>query len=174
MRGRPIIALAMFAVLAVAPSAPAATTRPAPAPDSDGDGLPDEWELHGVTIDGGAGRRFIDLPAMGADPAKPDIFLQIDGMAGAEHDQRPSPAAIKLVVDAFANAPYVGPSGSVGIRLHVDAGPDSLLGDPGITWGPLSRARVLPWRHRHRVWPSSKCGQCLRGVRTRVSGGTVG
>src|SRR5438067_315151 len=146
MRGRPIIALAMFAVLAVAPSAPAATTRPAPAPDSDGDGLPDEWEMQGVKIDSGAGRRYIDLPAMGADQMKPDIFLQIDAMAGAEHDQRPSPAAVKLVVDAFASAPYVSPSGSVGITLHVDAGPHAVLGDDGMTWGPLSRARVLPWQ----------------------------
>ena len=146
MSGRALASLVLLVVLAAALSAPAATTRPAPGPDSDGDGLPDEWELHGVTIDGGAGRRFIDLPAMGADPMKPDIFLQIDGMAGAAHDQRPSPAAIKLVVDAFANAPYVSPSGSVGITLHVDAGPNSALGEAGITWGPLSRARVLPWQ----------------------------
>jgi hypothetical protein len=146
MPRRAIVALAILGVLAAALPASAARSRPATGPDSDGDGLPDEWELHGVTIDGGAGRRFIDLPAMGADPMKPDIFVQIDGMAGAQHDQRPSPAAIKLLVDAFANAPYVSPTGSVGIRLHVDAGPRSLLGDDGATWGPLSRARVLPWQ----------------------------
>ena len=146
MPGRAIAPLALVVVLAAALSAPGATVRPAPGPDSDGDGLPDEWELNGVTIDGPAGRRFIDLPAMGADPTKPDIFLQIDWMAGAEHDQRPNPAAIKLVTDAFANAPYVSPTGSVGITLHVDAGPDSVLVDPGVTWGPLSRARALPWQ----------------------------
>jgi hypothetical protein len=124
-----------------------ASARPAPRlPDTDGDGLPDEWERHGVTIDGGAGPRFIDLPAMGADPLKPDIFLQVDWMAGAEHDQRPSPEALRLVVEAFAESPYVSPTGSVGIALHVDAGPNSSLGDPGIVWGALSRARVLPWR----------------------------
>ena len=32
--------------------------------DSDGDGLPDEWERNGVTIDG----TFIDFPRMGANP----------------------------------------------------------------------------------------------------------
>src|SRR5262249_16438506 len=110
--------------------------------ESDGDGLPDEWELHGVTIDGGAGPRFIDLPAMGADPMRPDIFLQIDWMAGAEHDQRPSPEAIRMVVEAFANAPYTSPTGSVGITLHVDAGPDALLAEPDVRWGTLSRARA--------------------------------
>ena len=35
-------------------------------------------------------------------------------------------------------------------------------------------ARVLPCRHRQRVCPSSRCGQCFSGVSTRVSGGTVG
>src|SRR5437660_11875108 len=102
-----------------------------PLADRDGDGLPDAWERHGVTIDGGAGPRFIDLPAMGADPMRPDIFLQIDWMADAEHDQHPSPEAIQLVVEAFANAPWESPTGSVGIALHVDAGADSLLA-PGV------------------------------------------
>ena len=143
---RAIAPLALLLVLAGAVPAHAAAARIAPGPDSDGDGLPDAWELHGVTVDTAAGPRFIDLPAMGADPAKPDIFLHVDWMAGAEHDQRPSPAAIRLVVEAFANSPYVSPTGSVGIALHVDSGPDSALAEPGITWGPLSRARVLPWQ----------------------------
>src|SRR5262245_16267916 len=116
MRGRWMMMAIL--VLATAGGAAARVT----AVDSDGDGLPDDWERHGVTIDGGAGPRFIDLPAMGADPMRPDIFLQIDWMTDAEHDQRPSAEAIQLVVDAFANAPYESPTGSVGIALHVDAG----------------------------------------------------
>src|SRR5437763_5016724 len=98
-----------------------------PLVDRDGDGLPDAWERDGVTIDGGAGPRFIDLPAMGADPSRPDMFLQIDAMADPDHDQRPSAEAIRLVVEAFANAPYESPTGSTGIVLHVDAGPSSVL-----------------------------------------------
>jgi len=128
--------------LAGALAAPAAA---APLADRDGDGIPDAWELHGVTLDGGAGPRFVDLPAMGADPWKPDIFLQIDWMADAEHDQRPSPDALRLVVEAFARAPFVSPTGSVGVTLHIDAGPDSLLIEPDTRWGALSRARALPW-----------------------------
>lgn len=118
----------------------------AAALDSDGDGLPDEWERRGVMLEGSAGPRWIDLPAMGADPLKPDVFLQIDWMAGADHDQRPRPEALKMVVDAFAAAPYVSPTGSVGITLHIDAGASSVLAEPGIAWGALSRARVLPWK----------------------------
>jgi hypothetical protein len=116
------------------------------APDADGDGLPDAWEERGVMLDGGAGARWIDLPAMGADPRRPDIFLQIDWMEGAGHRQRPSAQGIRLVIEAFANAPYVSPTGSVGIALHVDAGPNSLLDASGATWGTLSRARAIPWK----------------------------
>lgn len=129
-------------LLAIVIAAPAL----AAALDRDGDGLPDDWERRGVRLEGSAGPRWIDLPAMGADPLKPDVFLQVDWMAGAEHDQRPRAEALKLVVDAFAAAPYVSPTGSVGISLHIDAGPSSLLAEPGVTWGALSRARMIPWQ----------------------------
>src|SRR5262245_9347535 len=147
MRGR-WLTVTMGVVWLASAAGAAALHTGAPTPgalDSDGDGLPDDWELHGVTVDGGAGPRFVDLPAMGADPMRPDVFLQIDWMAGAEHDQRPSPEAIRMVVEAFANAPYTSPTGSVGITLHVDAGPDALLAEPDVRWGTLSRARALPW-----------------------------
>ena len=90
-----------------------------------GDGIPDDWKQNGITIDpgDGSGPQFIDLPAMGADVNKPDIFVQIDWMADKKHSHALSAVAIKSVVDAFANAPYISKSGSVGINLHVDAGP---------------------------------------------------
>jgi len=131
--------LALLAVILAPPVRAAAL-------DTDGDGLPDDWERRGVMLEGRAGPRWIDLPAMGADPLKPDLFLQVDWMAGAEHDQRPRPEALKMVVDAFATAPYVSPTGSVGITLHIDAGPSSVLAEPGVTWGALSRARAVPWQ----------------------------
>ncbi len=48
-----------------------------------GDGIPDDWKRNGVTIDpgDGSGPQFIDLPTMGADVNKPDIFVQVDFMA---------------------------------------------------------------------------------------------
>src|SRR5207244_3327080 len=66
-------------------------------------------------------------------------------MADADHDQRPSPEALAMVVDAFARSPYASPTGSTGIAVHIDAGPNSVLA-PGRTWGGLSRSRVVPWR----------------------------
>ncbi len=138
--------------LLISPRAARAAQRRIPHPepavsnaDRDGDGIPDVWERNGVLVDAPAGPRWIDLPAMGADPDRPDVFLQIDWMADASHDQRPDPAAIRLVVDAFRKAPYRSPTGSTGIALHVDAGPESLLA-AGRPWGYLSRARELPWQ----------------------------
>jgi len=44
-------------------------------------------------------------------------------MADSTHSHAPSDAAIKTVVDAFANAPYISRNGSIGINLHVDDRP---------------------------------------------------
>jgi Peptidase M66 len=111
-----------------------------------GDGILDDWKRNGVTIDpgDGSGPQFIDLPAMGADVNKPDLFVQIDFMANPKHSHALSAAAIKSVVDAFASAPYISRSGSIGINLHVDAGPNSVMNfATGNKWGALSRSRQL-------------------------------
>lgn len=111
-----------------------------------GDGIPDSWKTGGATIDpgNGVGPQFVDLPAMGATVGKPDIFVHLDWMQDATHSHRPSDAAIKLVVDAFRDAPYVARNGAVGINLHVDAGPMSVMNHAtGATWGALSRAAAV-------------------------------
>jgi hypothetical protein len=133
---------------AIAFEIPSGTCATGGGVDSDGDGLLDEWEVDGVTIDpdgsGPISPQFIDLPAMGADPNKPDIFLHIDWMEDASHSHRLDPEAIKKVVDAFAAAPYTSPTGSIGINLHIDQGPESILDfNTNTTWGALSRARAL-------------------------------
>jgi hypothetical protein len=113
------------------------------SPDADGDGLADAWETSGVTFNG----QFIDLPAMGADPAKPDLFIHLDWMQDATHDQRLGSTAIGKVVKAFAQSGYVSPTGSVGINLWVDQGPTSTRDfTTAATWGTLSRAQALPWQ----------------------------
>ena len=110
------------------------------------DGIPDDWKINGTTVDpgDGSGPQFINLPAMGATVNKPDIFIQLDWMADGTHSHALSAAAIKTVVTAFANAPYKSPTGSIGINLHVDAGPNSIMNfATNQTWGALSRARQL-------------------------------
>jgi len=106
-------------------------------PDSDGDGLPDDWETAGIDTPAG----HLDLPAMGADPHHKDIFVELDAMPGDELSQ----SAIDDVVTAFANAPVSNPDGTTGIDLHVDNGPASIMNPvTGATWGARSGHDTIP------------------------------
>jgi hypothetical protein len=72
----------------------------------------------------------LDLPALGANPLRKDLFLEIDYMdcsvpagdcpPGDAHSHRPKVAALDAVVAAFADAPVSNPDGATGITLHVD------------------------------------------------------
>lgn len=96
--------------------------------DSDNDGLPDIWEEQGVVLADGTQ---IPLPDWGADPNRPDIFLQLNWMA-SEYDTlgcdsnaarecananrtsyAPSTQSLDDLVDLFDDH---------GIALHIDAG----------------------------------------------------
>ena len=117
------------------------------SPDTDGDGLPDDWERNGVTIDGVK----IDLPAMGADPMHKDLFVHADWMApDPQRDTaiyKPYSSALKIVTDAFAVAPVTNPDLKPGIRLHVDAGSDSIMNPvTGDKWGNRSKAKEVPFQ----------------------------
>ncbi len=113
--------------------------------DSDADGLPDEWEKNGVTIQGS----FIDLPKMGAKPLHKDIFVHVDWMG--QDPARPAvlfypdPRAIQMVIDAFAAAPVTNPDHTDGIAIHIDLGEDSIM-KPGEKWGDLSKAGDVPFQ----------------------------
>ena len=103
--------------------------------DSDGDGLPDDWELNGYDPDGPGGQPALDLPAMGAKVDHKDVFLELDFMPPHRLDQ----AGIAEVIQAFASAPVGNPDGTNGIELHVDNGSGSVM-DPssGALWGARS------------------------------------
>lgn len=75
--------------------------------DTDGDSLSDRMELFGLNG--------LDLRHYGADPLRKDIFLEIDYYPGLQ----PDPAAVQMVINAFADAPVSNPDGSTGIDLHV-------------------------------------------------------
>jgi hypothetical protein len=124
--------------------------------DTDGDGLLDIWETEGLTVSVNGVDVFLDLPAMGADPMRKDIFVEIDYMVKPGycipftkvcflgHSHQPKPEAIAKIVEAFANAPVLNPDGSMGINLHVDYGPESIMNPlTGELWGSLSEANSL-------------------------------
>ncbi len=125
------------------------------AADTDGDGLLDEWEENGVTIDD----TFIDLPQMGADPMHKDVFVEIDWMntANRADNHLPDPTALQLVVDAFDNAPTSNPDGATGVHLHLDYGPTApLTWGAAAEWGALSQAEETP--HENHV------ASCSEGI----------
>lgn len=83
--------------------------------DTDGDGLLDSWETDGLDINND-GIIDLDLPALGADPMRKDLFVEVDIMENGVF----FPSAIANTITAFANAPVSNPDGSTGITLHVD------------------------------------------------------
>ncbi|HLU49657.1 MAG TPA: hypothetical protein VK116_16275, partial [Planctomycetota bacterium] len=85
-------------------------------PDTDGDGLLDGWEVHGVTRNG----IHEPLGEYGADPHFPDVFVEIDWMATEEGDRRANAAiAYRAAVDVWRTFRASGR----GIRIHFDLGP---------------------------------------------------
>jgi hypothetical protein len=109
--------------------------------DSDFDGLLDIWEEYGLYLNPGVRNdgstnqatttaatfatcsqyptTCLDLPAMGASPTVPDIFMQIDwmqGSYGANHVHNPQLAALNMVGAAFK---------AHGINIHFDVGTNS-------------------------------------------------
>ena len=121
------------------------------ATDSDGDGIPDEWEIGGVDTDHD-GEVDLDLSKLGADPRVPDIFIELDWMDRAgttietplfstvfgAKNTAPTAAALRMVYDQFK---------AHGINIHIDAGPDSIMNyETGETWGELSGGSALEFK----------------------------
>lgn len=129
--------------------------------DSDGDALPDRWEIRGYDHDRD-GKVDVNLPAMGADPYHKDVFVEVDWMTNHHLDD----AAIQQVVRAFASAPVANPDGRSGIALHVDNGSDSLMTGT-TTWGTRSESGQLKHVDNLRVWSGVDSGKSSLFKRAR-------
>lgn len=123
--------------------------------DSDGDALPDGWEV--------LGHNWIDLAAHGADPLRKDIFVECDVMAGIAF----VPGALEDVIESFANAPVSNPDGSTGITLHIDVDEtvahDANLQPIWVEFDAIREHHFSP--HRERIYH-----YCILG--DRYGGGT--
>ncbi|MBI3771642.1 MAG: hypothetical protein HY272_02920 [Gammaproteobacteria bacterium] len=85
--------------------------------DSDGDGLLDDWETNGYDANND-GTIDVDLPTLGANPMRKDLFVEVDWMNAAA----PNNAIWADIETAFANAPILNSDGSQGIAIHIDRG----------------------------------------------------
>src|SRR4029077_4686478 len=61
-------------------------------------------------------------PIPGADPLRPDVYVEVDWMKSATHSHEFRRAARDRVEDAFTRAPVSNPSGESGVNIHIDAG----------------------------------------------------
>lgn len=89
---------------------------------SDGDRLPDCWETTGIDWDGD-GAVDIDLPAMGADLIRADIFVEINCLISdgnddgdlddiIDHTHCPTLEVLGIVAQSYADAPAPNPDGT--------------------------------------------------------------
>ncbi|OIO90775.1 MAG: hypothetical protein AUK03_12425 [Anaerolineae bacterium CG2_30_64_16] len=101
--------------------------------DSDFDGLTDAAELCGIDSNGD-GTVDVDLPGMGADPFRKDLFVELDwmvdsdGVAPADHSHEPWLPALINAWHELDRAPVTNPPAPDGvarpggIALHLDVG----------------------------------------------------
>ena len=83
-------------------------------PDTDGDSLPDGWEVHGYGV--------TDLAGYGADPLYKDLFVEMDYMVLPNNAFALAPNAnvITQIEQVFADAPLSNPNGIDGINIILD------------------------------------------------------
>ena len=107
------LAVASLVLLNILPTSAASV----PAYDTDGDGIPDSWEMYGYDADGD-GAIDVDYPAMGANPNHKDVFVEMDYMPG----ELGSDEDLDRIVQSFAALKISNPDRKPGINLHLDAG----------------------------------------------------
>ena len=107
--------------------------------DSDGDALLDDWENNGYDANND-GTLEVDLPALGSDPFRPDIYVEVDVMQGLANPPIASTATTPGVFEAsqqmFAAAPVLNPLTDPGIRLTIDSS-GSIANTPTLHFGTI-------------------------------------
>lgn len=87
--------------------------------DTDGDGLLDGDEILGTV-------RGLDLPAMGVDPRRKDLLVEMDWTDEdsdcPQHSHRPTTEVVERLRAFYSAAPVSNPDGSTGIHFLADVG----------------------------------------------------
>lgn len=91
--------------------------------DSDGDSLLDSWETAGFDANGD-GAVDVDLPALGTNPYRRDVLLEVDVMNGLANPPIATtpgnPGTFDMARAMFAAAPILNPTTDDGINLILD------------------------------------------------------
>lgn len=123
-------------------------------PDTDGDTLQDGWELLGLAFSDGD---YIDLPQLGAQPCRKDLFVQLDYEVGADFSETELQEFVNLFQDH-------------GMTLHIEPNERPLSPDPGNPLGSVAAAATKDiqgnyyfhpkrnWTHRY-VYSRNKSGR---------------
>lgn len=130
-------------------------------PDTDGDGLLDGWEVHGVVRNGAKE----PLGLFGANPQIPDVFVEIDWMESADGD--PDANAV-VAYHAAIDVWRIFRAKGRGMRIHFDLGagiearipPEEIEDDaPDFSRFEMSSdaKKVVPYRDRFPRQPT--CGE---------------
>ena len=112
--------------------------------DSDGDRLLDSWETAGYDANGD-GIVDVDLPALGADPKRRDLFVEIDVMDNVMHP--PAPETFAAAQAMFKAAPIINPLTTNGINLVLDVSGKPCL--PAATGGPVCSFQKISFDAGH-------------------------
>ena len=100
-------------------------------PDIDGDGIPNTWEMKGYDADGD-GKIDVNYPAMGANPLKKDLFVEMDYMP----DLLASEEELDRITEIYAKLPIRNPNGTPALTFTwMPAAPVV----PSTTWAAATR-----------------------------------
>ncbi len=108
--------------------------------DSDGDGIPDEWETSGIPY--GTGTDRYSLAPFNVSYKHKDVLVELDSVVG----QTLPPGAVQRVVNAFAAAPVQNPDGVDGIHLVVMNGATAdtdLSASPWVQFQDIAFAKAV-------------------------------
>lgn len=90
------------------------------ARDTDGDGIPDSWEVFGRSGVINGNNHYLELPRFGSDPRQKDVFVEVDIETGT--NQLTSTDLNNIFTEfSFGTATDLkNPNNAAGIRLHID------------------------------------------------------